>query len=119
MMERSFHQFQNYSNIPQIYNNVKELEEKIASMTVPMVEEVSSYGRLRDQMTSLWQVFHTWLTKPQYIVPFLQPGRLARVRSGDQEFSWGALVNMKRQKPQNVTSLEDDSYVVDVRDCQV
>jgi len=114
MMERSFHQFQNYSNIPQIYNNVKELEEKVASMTVPMEEEVSSYARLRDQLTSLGQEFHTWLTKPQYIVPFLQPGRLVRVKSGDQEFGWGALVNMKRQKPQNDTSLEDDSYVVDV-----
>ena len=55
MMERSFHQFQNYANIPQIYNNVKELEEKVASMTVPMEEEVSSYARLRDQLTSLGQ----------------------------------------------------------------
>lgn len=114
MMERSFHQFQNYSNIPQIYNNVKELEEKVASMTVPMEDEVSSYARLRDQLTSLGQEFHTWLTKPMYIVPFLQPGRLVRVKSGDQEFGWGALVNMKRQKPQSDTSLEDDTYVIDV-----
>jgi len=114
MMERSFHQFQNYSNIPQIYNNVKELEEKVANMTVPMEDEVSSYARLRDQLTSLGQEFHTWLTKPMYIVPFLQPGRLVRVKSGDQEFGWGALVNMKRQKPQSDTSLEDDTYVIDV-----
>merc|ERR1711892_724814 len=78
------------------------------------VEEVNSYARLRDQLTTLGQEFHTWLTKPQYIVPFLQPGRLVRVNSGDQEFGWGALVNMKRQKPQNETSLEDDTYVVDV-----
>merc|ERR1711892_525351 len=78
------------------------------------VEEVNSYARLRDQLTTLGQEFHTWLTKPQYIVPFLQPGRLVRVKSGDQEFGWGALVNMKRQKPQNETSLEDDTYVVDV-----
>jgi len=114
MMERSFHQFQNYSNIPQIYQNVKELEEKVASITVPMEEEVSSYARLRDQLTTLGQEFHTWLTKPQYIVPFLQPGRLVRVKSGDQEFGWGAIVNMKRQKPQTEASLDDDTYVVDV-----
>jgi len=114
MMERSFHQFQNYSNIPQIYQNVKELEEKVASITVPMEEEVSSYARLRDQLSTLGQEFHTWLTKPQYIVPFLQPGRLVRVKSGDQEFGWGAIVNMKRQKPQTEASLDDDTYVVDV-----
>ena len=29
MMERSFHQFQNYSNIPKLYGKVKELEEKV------------------------------------------------------------------------------------------
>merc|ERR1719430_1661187 len=86
MMERSFHQFQNYSNIPQIYQNVKELETLLGSMKIPGEEEVSSYARLRDQLSTLGQEFHTWLTKPQYIVPFLQPGRLVRVKSGDQEF---------------------------------
>jgi len=114
MMERSFHQFQNYSNIPQIYNNVKTLEEKVGEMKVPMEDEVSSYSRLRDQLTSLGQEFHSWLTKAQYIVPFLQPGRLVRIKSGDQEFGWGAIVNMKRQKPTGEASLEDDTYVIDV-----
>ena len=99
MMERSFHQFQNYSNIPQIFNNVKSLEEQVANMKVSMEDEVSSYSRLRDQLTNLGKEFHSWLTKPQYIAPFLQPGRLVRIKSGDQEFGWGAIINMKRQRP--------------------
>ena len=53
-------------------------------------------------------------TKAQYIAPFLQPGRLVRIKSGDQEFGWGAIVNMKRQKPTGEASLEDDTYVIDV-----
>jgi len=114
MMERSFHQFQNYSNIPQIYNNVKSLEEKVSGMKVSMEDEVSSYSRLRDQLTGLGKEFHAWLTKAQYIAPFLQPGRLVRIKSGDQEFGWGAIVNMKRQKPTGEASLEDDTYVIDV-----
>merc|ERR1719412_3461202 len=114
MMERSFHQFQNYSNIPQIYANVKELEERVAGMIIPMEEETRGYARLRDQLTGLSTEFHGWLVKPQYIVPFLQPGRLVRVRSGDQDFGWGAIINMKRQKPQGDTSLEDETFVVDV-----
>ena len=114
MMERSFHQFQNYSNIPQIYNNVKTLEEKVSGMRVPMEDEVSSYSRLRSQLTGLGKEFHAWLTKAQYIVPFLQPGRLVRIKSGDQEFGWGAIVNMKRQKPSGDASLDDDTYVIDV-----
>merc|ERR1719466_52402 len=86
MMERSFHQFQNYSKIPEIYQNVKELEEQVAGMSVHMEEETRGYARLRDQLTGLSTEFHGWLVKPQYIVPFLQPGRLVRVRSGDQDF---------------------------------
>lgn len=114
MMERSFHQFQNYSNIPQIYQNVKELEAKVAAVKIPMEEEVTSYARLRAQLATLGTEFHSWLTKPQYIVPFLQTGRLVRVKAGEQEFGWGAVVNLKRQKPEGEASLEDDSYVVDV-----
>ena len=63
MMERSFHQFQNYSNIPQIYANVKELEEKVAGMIIPMEEETRGYARLRDQLTALSSEFHGWLVR--------------------------------------------------------
>ena len=63
MMERSFHQFQNYSNIPQIYANVKELEERVAGMIIPMEEETRGYARLRDQLTGLSTEFHGWLVR--------------------------------------------------------
>merc|ERR1712066_643707 len=59
MMERSFHQFQNYSNIPQIYNNVKKLEEQVSGMKVPLEQDVRSYSRLRDQLESLGSEFRT------------------------------------------------------------
>jgi len=114
MMERSFHQFQNYSNIPQVYKNVKDLEEKVGKMKVPMEQEVTGYARLREQLVSMSAEFHSWLTKPQYIVPFMQTGRLVRVKAGEEEFGWGAVVNCKRQKQEGEASLEDDSYVVDV-----
>merc|ERR1719447_1871362 len=114
MMERSFHQFQNYSNIPQVYKNVKDLEEKVGKMKVPMDQEVTGYARLREQLVSMSAEFHSWLTKPQYIVPFMQTGRLVRVKAGEEEFGWGAVVNCKRQKQEGEASLEDDSYVVDV-----
>lgn len=114
MMERSFKQFQNYTNIPQISEGVKSLEARVAGMRITMEEEVTSYARLREQLTGLGAEFHTWLTKPQYVVPFLQTGRLVRVKAGEQEFGWGAVVNLKRQRPEGEASLEDDSYVVDV-----
>ena len=83
-------------------------------MKVPMEQEVTGYARLREQLVSMSAEFHSWLTKPQYIVPFMQTGRLVRVKAGEEEFGWGAVVNCKRQKQEGEASLEDDSYVVDV-----
>merc|ERR1719309_1342573 len=83
-------------------------------MKVEKEQEVSSYGRLRDQLASLGQEFHTFLTKPQYIVPFLQPGRLVKVRNLDQDFSYGAVVNLKRGKVDGPDGQEEENFVVDV-----
>ena len=83
-------------------------------MKVPMEQEVTGYARLRQQLVSMSAEFHSWLTKPQYIVPFMQTGRLVRVKAGEEEFGWGAVVNCKRQKQEGEATLEDDSYVVDV-----
>merc|ERR1719193_185068 len=68
MMERSFHQFQNYSKIPEVYNKMKELQEKVNGMYVEKEEEVASYVRLLDQLTKLGEEFHAFLTDPKSIV---------------------------------------------------
>jgi ATP-dependent RNA helicase DOB1 len=98
MMERSFYQFQNYSNIPQIYSNVQELQDKVNSMEVEKEEEVSNYVRLRDQLIKLGEEFHGFLTDPKYIVRFMNPGRLIKVKNLDQDFGWGAVVHLEKIK---------------------
>ena len=115
MMERSFHQFQNYSNIPKLYQEAKNLEERVALCKIEDEAEVASYYRLRDQLTNLGAEFHTWLVRPQYLVPFLQPGRLVYVKHGDKDFGYGAIVNWKRKAPKEKDNpMEDSQYVIDV-----
>ena len=41
--------------------------------------KVSICFRLRDQLTKLGEEFHGFLTDPQYIVKFMNPGRLVKV----------------------------------------
>ena len=53
MMERSFHQFQNYSNIPKLYQNAKDLEKKVASISIEDEKEVMGYYNLREQLSNL------------------------------------------------------------------
>ena len=115
MMERSFHQFQNYSNIPKLFQQVKSLEESVALCTIEDEAEVASYYRLRDQLQNLGIEFHSWLVKPQYLVPFLQPGRLVSVKHGDKNFGYGAIVNWKKKTPKEKDNPMDDAqYVIDV-----
>jgi ATP-dependent RNA helicase DOB1 len=143
MMERSFHQFQNYSNIPKLYQSkfffreiiiivmfsrnfcklyfyfsseVKDLEQNISGSKIRDEAEVTSYYRLREQLTNLSAQFQSWLVKPQYLVPFLQPGRLVSVKHGDKDFGFGAVVSFKKKglKEKDNPMEEDCSYVIDV-----
>ena len=117
MMERSFHQFQNYSNIPKLYQNAKDLEEKVASITIDDEKEVMGYYNLREQLSNLSKQFQSWLVKPQYLVPFLQPGRLVSVKHGEKNFDFGVVISFKKKSAKeksNPMQEEDCSYVIDV-----
>ena len=117
MMERSFHQFQNYSNIPKLYQNAKDLEEKVASITIDDEKEVMGYYNLREQLSNLSKQFQSWLVKPQYLVPFLQPGRLVSVKHGEKNFDFGVVISFKKKSAKeksNPMNEEECSYVIDV-----
>merc|ERR1712029_785884 len=120
MMERSFHQFQNYSNIPKLFEEVRTLEKKVGQLSIENEDEVASYYKLGELISGLSKEPTSWLVKPQYLVPFLQPGRLVSVRHGDKDFGWGAVINFKKQTPtldkgKNPTAEEaPTTYVVDV-----
>ncbi|CAL8148366.1 unnamed protein product [Orchesella dallaii] len=115
MMERSFFQFQNYSTIPAICRKLQEAEDEYETLEVPREEEISSYHDLRKQLETFATEFRGFITRPKYIVPFLQPGRLLHIKQGDMDFQWGAVVNFQRKEnprenPVNSTPV----YVIDV-----
>ncbi|KAK6624711.1 hypothetical protein RUM44_011570 [Polyplax serrata] len=96
MLERSFYQFQNQSAIPVIYENVKKAQEEYDKIVIPKESLVASYFKIREHLEQLGKQFQSYLTKPNYLLPFLQTGRLVRVKHEDQEFDWGMIVNYKR-----------------------
>lgn len=49
-------------------------------MEVPNEDQVASYYKLRQQLDNLGKDLLTFIQKPQYLLPFLQPGRLVKVR---------------------------------------
>uniref|UniRef100_A0A1B6CRT5 Helicase ATP-binding domain-containing protein n=2 Tax=Clastoptera arizonana TaxID=38151 RepID=A0A1B6CRT5_9HEMI len=99
MLERSFCQFQNHAAIPNLLKHVKDLEKSHGKIIVSKEEEVSSYYHIRERLEELGKQFQSYLTKPQYLLPFLQPGRLIKVKNDKKEFEWGVVVNFKKEKP--------------------
>ena len=80
-------------------SELKDLEDKVSEFKIENEDEVASYYNLKEQLTNSGKEFHSWLVKPQFIIPFIQPGRLIRVKCGEKDFGWGVAVNFKKFAP--------------------
>ncbi|KAI0777586.1 antiviral helicase [Trametes elegans] len=121
MLERCFYQFQNNAQVPVIEAELRKEEEKKAEIVVPGEELVASYYDYRQQLDQMAADFREVITHPNYSLPFLQPGRLVKVKHQKLDFGWGVIVNyQKRLPPKNRPGpkLEDvpahEQYIVDV-----
>ncbi|XP_044260284.1 exosome RNA helicase MTR4 [Tribolium madens] len=96
MLERSFYQFQNQTAIPGLYDKYKEKLEEYNNLQIECEPQIASYYTIRQELDKLGMQFRSYLTKPNYLIPFLQPGRLVKIKVGDTEYDWGAVVNFKK-----------------------
>ncbi|XP_071455006.1 exosome RNA helicase MTR4 [Hetaerina americana] len=117
MLERSFFQFQNYAAIPNLYDKVKSIQNDHDSIEIPREDEVASYYRIRTQLDNLSSQFQKYITQPQHIVPFLQPGRMVKIKNENDDFDWGIVINFKKKVEKGKGRGPGSStctYVVDV-----
>ncbi|XP_018803538.1 PREDICTED: superkiller viralicidic activity 2-like 2 [Bactrocera latifrons] len=112
MLERSFFQFQNQSSIPELYKQVQDKQNELAKIKINEEHSVASYHHIREQLDSYGKQFKRWITKPEYLVPFLQPGRLIKVQNEKDEFDWGIVVNFKKQTNNAKNPLKAETVVV-------
>lgn len=101
MLERSFFQFQNQSSIPDLYKKVQDKQKSYENFTIKDEAGITSYHHIREQLESLGKKYHEFYTNPQYLVPFLQPGRMVKVKTEDDEYEWGIIVNFKKDTKDN------------------
>ncbi|CAI2734028.1 unnamed protein product [Schistosoma spindalis] len=117
MMERSFCQFQNFASLPNMYNELNELRATYASTVVDDEESVESYHQIQlcfDELVGQqWQ----YIRRPQYIVPFLQPGRLVKIVVQSISYGWGAVINLKKRQRKDRSSTPESFYILDCLLC--
>ncbi|EDV98757.1 exosome RNA helicase MTR4 [Drosophila grimshawi] len=112
MLERSFYQFQNQAALPGLHDQVQQKQQQLEKLSIKDEHNIASYHHIRDQLEINGTKFREWLTKPQYLVPFLQPGRLVKVSAGKQEYDWGIVLNFKKQDQSRKNPLKSDPNVV-------
>ena len=96
MLERSFFQFQNQSSIPDLYKKVQEKQKQLENFYLKDEPSIATYHHIRDQLDSLSKQFNSFITTPQYLIPFLHPGRVVKVKYEDEEFDWGMILDFKK-----------------------
>ncbi len=57
---------------------------------------VAEYHQLQDQLSKLKQSIRDTISQPIHCVPYLQPGRLLKVKEGDRDWGWGVVVNFQK-----------------------
>lgn len=78
--------------------------------------DIRAFFKLRDVAEKLRKEVRDAVHAPSNILPFLQPGRLVRVRDGKfgDDYGWGAIVNFTRRSNAGGKKLEEERYSVDV-----
>ncbi|XP_022821820.1 superkiller viralicidic activity 2-like 2 [Spodoptera litura] len=95
MLERSFFQFQNQAAIPDLIDKVKSKQKEYKALTIAEEHSIASYCNIRSQLDLLGAQFRSFITKPEYLKPFLQPGRLVKVKTEKHEYDWGIIINFR------------------------
>ncbi|CAH2102277.1 unnamed protein product [Euphydryas editha] len=117
MLERSFFQFQNQAAIPDLIDRLKETQRQLARLQVDSEQSVAAYCGTRAQLDLLAAQFRSFITRPEYLKPFLQPGRLVKVKTEKYEYDWGIIVNFrhktgKGKKPQDENPLTAETVII-------
>ena len=68
-----------------------------ASILIEDEETIAEYYDLRKQLDTFNYDLRDVLNHPTYALPFLQSGRLVRIKIQDEDFDWGCVVSFNRR----------------------
>lgn len=101
LLRASFHQFQREQAAPALIAKAEELEAEANSIDIgapDVAELVSQYFMMDQQLAATQKKITKYIQKPEYILKFLQQGRLINVTVGEESYGWGVLVSFKKKQ---------------------
>ncbi|KAF9132615.1 ATP-dependent RNA helicase mtr4 [Mortierella sp. 14UC] len=119
MLERCFYQFQNNANIPQLERELATLEAAKDAMKFEDEAAIATYHDIRQQAVTIRKDIREVVNHPTYSLPYMQPGRVVKVRYEDQDFGWGIVSAFNKKMPSVIRGAPppaslDPVYIIDV-----
>lgn len=117
MLEHSFFQFQNATAVPVLEQKLSVLQSNYEDFHIDDEGSVKEYYDLKQQLQTYQNDAQRVITHPGHILPFLQPGRVIKVRVGKDDYGWGMVTSFsKRTNKRNPsqTYTDHESYIVQV-----
>jgi ATP-dependent RNA helicase DOB1 len=97
MMQLSFHQFQNERAAPAMQAELNALQASAAALAIADEPAVGEYHQLCAAVEQVRAAMRDVMTQPRYALPFLQPGRLARIVDGEDDWGWGVVITFQKK----------------------
>lgn len=120
MLTKSFFQFQNAESLPALRDTLVSMQtEKEARFPPHASEEV--FGALHhaeQTLAAMQRDLRKIVHHPSYILPFVQPGRMVRIRTlasdtaVERDFGWGCFINFKKLPPKGAAI--EPTFLADV-----
>ncbi|KAF7324776.1 hypothetical protein MKEN_00519400 [Mycena kentingensis (nom. inval.)] len=119
MLEKCFFQFQSSTGIPKLEEELQKEEEIKSAVVIPDENLVEEYYQYRTQLEQMNADFREVITHPTYSLPFIQAGRLIKVKYQKLDFGWGVVINFTKRAPTKNRPVPEDipqheQYIVDV-----
>ncbi|KAL3664825.1 hypothetical protein V7S43_010005 [Phytophthora oleae] len=126
MIKQSFHQFQNEQAAPALEEALERAKEEKDQIVIKNEEEVAQYYYQSRSLVRLKEEFLAIRNKPDYVVRFLNGGRLVKLYCPDSDdgvtkpkWDWGVIVNFTTKNASDSTSATPDTIVHVLLNCMV
>lgn len=120
MLAHSFFQFQNASSVPVMETQLKKLTDEIEAIHIDDESTIKEYFEINKQLQQYKEDMRQVITHPGHILPFLQPGRVVKIKVGSDDYGWGMVTSyQKRNNKRNPSDTYKDHelYIVTVFVC--
>ncbi|CAK9442335.1 uncharacterized protein LODBEIA_P60780 [Lodderomyces beijingensis] len=120
MLESSFYQFQNAASVPELERKQNVLKAEIEDVHIDDEATVKDYYDLSQQLDKYNADLRKVITHPGHILPFIQDGRVVKIKIGQDDYGWGMVTNFAKRQPGRFQKQEftaHESYVVNVFVC--